>query len=1308
MTEGADTGNTDRDAAGAPLGGVPDGASSERGGALTGGGELGALIRAMDWSKTPLGPISSWPQSLKTSVSLILNSQHPMWIGWGREATFLYNDAYVQVLSLAKHPWALGRPFVEVWSEIWDVCGPLAAKVFERGEATFMEDVRLFMNRGDFIEETYYSFSYSPIRDESGAVGGLFCPSAETTSRVLNARRLRTLSALSAGALAQKSTEAAYSSAEDTLAENPDDVPFALLYLVDESASTARRQCRVGLRNDPLLAPDAVPLGARATDAVWPIADVVGSGQTRVVSLPAHPALPRDPAGQPVTRAVVLPLVSAGGNEAPSGVLIAAVNPARKLDAEYLTFYDLIAGQVARAIQNARSVEEEKRRADALAELDRAKTMFFSNISHEFRTPLTLMLGPTEEALYSTDRALRGVGLETVHRNALRLLKLVNTLLDFSRLEAGRVQARFEAVDLAGLTVDLASGFRSAMERGGLAFEVDCPPLPAPVPVDRDMWEKIVLNLLSNALKFTFEGSVRVTLRSVDGRAVLEVSDTGVGIPEHELPKLFDRFHRIEGSRSRTHEGSGIGLALVRDLVRLHHGELEASSRVGQGSTFRVSIPTDDAVLGERSPDTTEARPKNTAAYVQEALRWVPAPRAHGTREVTPAVLSEDVPHVLVADDNADMREYLERLLRPRFCVEVVADGAEALEAARRRRPDLVLADAMMPNLDGFALMRALRSDSELRTVPIIMVSARAGEEARVEGVEGGADDYLVKPFSARELLARVATQIELGRLRRMTELEGQRLQTIFAQAPIAIALVAGPEMRFVLANDTYCTIAGSGDIIGKTLSEAFPELPPEHETFAAFRRALAGEALSSSERLVRLVREGRSEDSYWTTVWQPVRKADGRVSGVVVISTEVTDAVQARRRSEALGASLEQANRALEGQNRDAIAAREEAEQANRMKDEFLATVSHELRTPLNAVLGWATLLRTGHRPDAERERALATIERNARALARLVEDILDVSRIISGKLRLDVRRVELASVVQSAIDVVRPAAEAKQLSLRVQLGEEPETILGDPDRIQQIIWNLLSNAVRFTPVGGHIDLSTEVHNGQLVLSVQDSGMGIAAEHLPHVFERFRQVDSSTTRKHGGLGLGLAIVRHLVELHGGSVRAESPGIGQGTRFTVSFPMRRSVSEAPSAARSDVSALVATPEARRVSLAGRSILVVDDEVDSRDIIAAALEGAGARVKLAASADEALEAVRANAPEILISDIGMPVHDGNYLIQRVRSLPADQGGALPAIALTAYARQEDADRSLSAGYQMHLAKPFDVASLVSAVARLLAD
>ncbi len=760
---------------------------------LAGSGELHQLIRGYDWSRTPLGPIERWPQSLKTSVNLMLNSRHAMWLGWGPEITVLYNDAYIPVLGLSKHPTALGRPAQEVWQEVWDICGPLADKVFEKGEATFVDDVKFFMNRGDFLEEIYVSFSYSPIQDESGNVGGLFCPNTETTAKILNARRLKTLSELASNTLVQKSTEKACASTFATLAKNRDDIPFAELYLIDEQGRQTSLEQSTGSSEDiQSISPSVVDLHSSSKPLhFWKMDEVFRTSQPRIVSLNELRNVPSGPAGQRVSSAIVLP-VRSPGQDRPVGIFIAGISPARKLDSEYRTFFDLVAGQIATAIQNARAAEEERKRAEALVEIDRAKTAFFSNVSHEFRTPLTLMLGPVEDLLAKshTDLSPSAKGqLELVNRNGARLLRLVNTLLDFSRLEAGRIQANYQPTDLARFTQELASGFRSATEKAGLILELNCPPLAEPIYVDRSMWEKIVLNLISNAFKFTFDGKIGVALVLVGGEVELRVNDTGVGIPPEELPRLFDRFHRIENTRSRTHEGSGIGLALVQELVRLHGGSVRVQSKLNEGSTFIVSLPRGSAHLPAERLDaarTFASTAIGAAPFVEEALRWLPGketdelekefPSAH---ELLSVPYSPDSPNlaasdkrarILVADDNADMRQYVSRLLSGRYDVEAVADGEVALAKIRQQAPDLVLSDVMMPNLDGFGLLRELRADEQTKTIPFVLLSARAGEESRVEGIEQGADDYLVKPFSARELLARVQTHIELARVRKENE----------------------------------------------------------------------------------------------------------------------------------------------------------------------------------------------------------------------------------------------------------------------------------------------------------------------------------------------------------------------------------------------------------------------------------------------------------------------------------------------------------------------------------------------------------
>jgi signal transduction histidine kinase len=405
---------------------------------------------------------------------------------------------------------------------------------------------------------------------------------------------------------------------------------------------------------------------------------------------------------------------------------------------------------------------------DRLRELDRVKSEFFSNISHEFRTPLTLMLGPLDDVLAAPDQELspnHRALLSAVNRNALRLQKLVNALLDFSRLEAKRLQINAVPTDLAALTSDLASNFQSVCERAGLQFTIHCPALPDPVLIDRDLWEKIVLNLLSNAFKFTFAGGIEINQQVVGDHIELSISDTGSGIPAADIPHVFERFHRVQSAQGRTHEGSGIGLALVQELVRLHNGDVRVESEVGRGTTFTVSLPLPALSDAAVTPHLFSSKTNHTNAFAEEALHWLPATEPE---ELAVSVPTKTHGRIVLAEDNADMRAYIYRLLTAEgYRVSAVDNGTSALAECLQNPPDLVLSDVMMPDMDGFELLRSLRADVRTEVTPVILLSARAGEEARIDGLNAGADDYLVKPFASRELIARIEGAIRLLQVRR-------------------------------------------------------------------------------------------------------------------------------------------------------------------------------------------------------------------------------------------------------------------------------------------------------------------------------------------------------------------------------------------------------------------------------------------------------------------------------------------------------------------------------------------------------------
>lgn len=779
----------------------------------TAGGELGALIREKDWSATPLGDPEGWPQSLRTAVDLCLASRFPLFLWWGPQLVNIYNDAYAAVLG-DKHPRALGEPAWEVWSEIWDVIGPLADGVMGRGEPTWSEDQLLYLERSGFAEECYFDFAYSPVTDESGGVGGLFAVVSETTGRVLGTRRLQTLGQIGSRTHGATGTARVLEQCVAALDADRRDLPFALLYEVDGEAR--RLVAATGLADA-----EARRLGAagawnplRAADGARDPADRRRAFLLR--DLPSLTLRP-DPDRPGCDEAFVVPVGEAGDGR-PDLWLVCGISRHRALDHALRQFCRLAARAIGSAVTDARAFDDERERSERLAELDRAKSAFFANVSHELRTPLTLMLGPLEDALSGRDP---DPDLEMVQRNALRLLRHVGSLLELSRLQGDRVRADRRPVDLAEAAGELASVFRSAIERVGLAFEVDCRALPAPVLVDPGQLEQIMLNLLSNALKFTFSGSIGVTVRAEGPDAILEVRDTGVGVPADDLPRLFERFHRVAGTRARTAEGSGIGLALVKELVELQDGTIAVHSVPGAGTRFTVTFPL---AMGT-GPVPPPGPSREAEAFAAEALRWggagdAPPSTAADGAGADPASggppggpAAAERPRVLVVDDNADMRGYLARLLAGDYEVAAAADGRQALERLRQTGADLVLSDVMMPVLDGAGLLAEIRRDPVLAGTPVVLLSARAGEEASVDGLQAGADDYVVKPFTAPELLARVAANLQLGAMRnaearRATE-HASRLEGLLDREHRIAETLQRSLLPPALAGDPFTHVAG-------------------------------------------------------------------------------------------------------------------------------------------------------------------------------------------------------------------------------------------------------------------------------------------------------------------------------------------------------------------------------------------------------------------------------------------------------------------------------------------------------------------
>ncbi|HKR47210.1 MAG TPA: ATP-binding protein [Paraburkholderia sp.] len=1427
-------------------------------GCLSGPGEACALARAVDWSQTSIGAVDGWSQALRSTASLVLHNHSPMLLWWGADFVQIYNDAYRPVLG-EKHPRAMGQRFRDCWSEVFHILGPMAERPFHGGPASVSDDIAVLIERKVPREETHFRLAYSPVPDESveSGIGGVLATVTEITEQIFVDRQLRTLRELGARGTADADGQTAgqvCANAAAVLADNPWDAPFALFYLLNEDGTHARRVASAGVSAQALeeLAPVEIELASAHAGEPWPLREV--AFERRVEIMPLLPqyarVLPRSPWDETTGSAIVLPLASSDRARA-FGVLICGLSPHRVFDASYRTFFELAASQVVTAIRDARALEEERKRAEALAALDRAKTAFFSNVSHEFRTPLTLMLGPVAE--FASDPSVPDpvrAQLALAHRNALRLLRLVNTLLDFSRIEAGRVQASYEPTDLAALTRNVAGTFRSTIERGGLTYTVDCETLAEPVYVDAQMWEKIVLNLLSNAFKYTLRGEIAVRLRSGNAHALLEVNDTGAGIPENELPRIFERFHRVEGVAGRTQEGTGIGLSLVQELVKLHGGEIAAASAPGNGARFTVSIPLGSAHLSAdrlKAVHAGDSTAIHAEAFVQEALRWIPesiVDEPAATLDILPdavpvvalpASAGKDRPRVLVADDNADMRAYVRSLLAGRYAVEVVPDGAQALEAAARQRPDLILADIMMPRLDGRGLLRAVRTDKQLLDVPVILLSARAGEEARVDGLSAGADDYLVKPFSARELVARIGALLELTALRRRSE---ERFRALVNASSDAVYSMNADwsEMRFLQGRDFIASSedASSGWLeryvapedrdavlahiefalrnkskfelehrvrrldgtFGWTLSRAIPVLDSHGEIVEwfgmavdmterkrvetvlldtaawvaaqkeAFQAAVNNAPLAVSlEVLTRVaVRQmgGRarcafyianaqqtelrhvtgmsedyaasvdgfriaadsfacglaaymrqpvitpdvSEDPTWKEwlwlaqqhgyrgCWSfPVETSAGKVVGTFTMYHEAPrkptqlDRELAMRLAQTAAIIISRHQEAEErARGADALRL------ADRQKDEFLAMLAHELRNPLAPITNASELLSRMLADHADAQLAVGMIKRQATQLSRLVDDLLDVSRITQGRIKLRRRAVDLANVVALGIETIEPRLRERQHTLTVEAAksDEPLYVDGDMARLVQCVANVLSNAVKYTNPGGAIRVWSRAEGANAVIGVSDNGSGISAELLPHVFDLFVQSERTLDRAQGGLGIGLAVARRLVEMHQGTISAQSLGIGRGATFEIRLRrIARPAEPVAGAGYIDVDAC--------------RVLVVDDNKDGADSLAALLALQGHTLAVAYSGPEAVQVAAAFLPEIALLDIGLPGMSGYELAQTLRAMP--QLAGLRLVAITGYGQAEDFQRSRAAGFDYHLVKPVEQQALQRALAAL---
>jgi signal transduction histidine kinase/DNA-binding NarL/FixJ family response regulator len=1093
--------------------------------------DMASLVHAFDWSTTPLGPATQWPESLKMVVRILLTSRFAMWMGWGPELTFIYNDAYARMTLGKKHPWALGRPASEVWSEIWADIGPRVQRVFETQEASWDEELLLFLERNGYTEETYHTFSYSPLTRPDGEIAGLLCVVIEETARVIGERQVMSLRTL-ASILGETITGQLSLLIKRGLEADERDLPFTLTYLLDGSGERLHLVCCTGIEAGHPAAPQVIALDEEP--AVWPVKEVLEKKSAVTIEglSRAFGDLPVGVWGVAPTKARLVP-IARQGLEKPAGILIAALNPYRQLDAGYAGFLDLVAGQIAASFASSRAFEEERERAAALAQLDRAKTTFFSNVSHELRTPLTLMLGPLEDALQS-GTAPTAASVELLHRNAMRLLKLVNALLDFSRFEAGRLRATYQPTDLSLLTMELASVFRAAVERAGLKLTVDCPPLPELVYVDQEKWEKVILNLLSNALKSTFDGEIRLRLRARGAGAELSVTDTGTGISAEDLPHIFDRFSRVENARRRSHEGSGIGLALARELVEMHGGSIGVESSLGKGTTFTVFVPFGQTHLKHDSILSSSENPVGVAEsaieYVQEALSWLPkqhsesgAPtHAHGHGANPADAVAALRPRILLADDNSDMREYVGGLLSRHFQVVTAENGKIALEEAIQCHPDLVLTDVMMPEMDGFTLLSALRQHPATRTLPVIMLSARAGDEAVIEGLKASPDDYLTKPFTARELIARVETHLKLARLRRKAfEQEVELTKAVSKAQQLALEVLEHTPEAFFLFDATFhitymnpaaheMTRLRGEEQLGKQLWELYPQVMGSLlET--SYRRAM--------EQRVPVEFEYYFEP--WER-WYRHRAFPQPGEGLAVYVQDSTDsrkAEQVLRRSEQLAAA-----------------------------GRLAVSISHEINNPLEAVTNVLYLARMDDGLTGKARDLLTIADKELQRLSHIAARSLKFYRQ---------RTSPICTPLEEVLESVLFFHETRIKTGEIQLERRYKTalpVLCMPGEIQQVFTNLIGNALDALPAHGRLIVAIRPSQSfggaeRVRVTIADTGTGMDKETLDQLFRPF-----FTTKGEVGTGLGLWVSKGILQNHRAVLAVRSKR-GRGTVFQLFFPV---------------------------------------------------------------------------------------------------------------------------------------------------------
>ncbi|KAJ3174897.1 hypothetical protein HK101_010805 [Irineochytrium annulatum] len=1264
------------------------------------------------------------------------------------------NESSVK-LGLAETGW-VGKTFQEVLPlvEEWDK--GLIEKVREEG-VQFSPGIRCLLGAaGDMRTEVVLSACTIPIKDETGQFTGCAIFFNDVTNQRAKARRMDCAVDLTRHLAGASSLEdiwqvAFKSISAKTLAEdvyraviyrhNPDDAKVLTRVPFTDSTMSPERFAWLAAT------PERIELDAPAEVGVDDMATIAGIARAAWTQRSFQF---RKLAGNDHSHLVGLPLGSSYNKV--QGVLIVESAPTIVFDQPYQNFLRLLKHEIAMALVDISSLLEAKQRGEALAQLDKAKTTFFTAISHELRTPLTLMLGPLEDCLSSshlTPAMLTNIQL--AYTNTIRILKLIHNLLDYSRIQNGRMTASFRRVaNASDLTRSLASVFRSAVEKLGIKYIVEVEDVSEDCYLDRQMWEHITFNLIGNAVKFTKHGYIRCRLYSTATHLHLDVDDSGIGIPAEELPRLFEMFHRVEQPLHHSFEGTGIGLALTEELIKMHGGTIRVESQLHTGSAFHVAIPLGfehlpkdrvfhdapesdgfiaglpvggPAVVGtDTGPQAPRAGSFNIGkAFAEEADRIARDATEKGYADHSrvadgnsPGTVPAEAATILfVVDDNSDMRKYLANVLSTRWSVRSFENGSTALTEASHSPPDLIISDIMMPIMDGLELLRRLRLEERTREVPVILLSGRSGEEARVGGLEQGADDYLAKPFSMGELVARVATKLELSRKR--TELEravmveknekdnqARKYLRLATMSPIGIV---GTDMTggVTFANETFrrqfdMTEEELAELVGNTADVATKCVAEEdcEMVFATLRKAIADATGYSIEYRVW---QRYAKQTIWVQQ-RTVVEYDGEGKPIGHLHC-LMDATSSKMLEEEKVANLQREEAA---QRKRADAAIEQRKQ----QEAFIDMICHEIRNPLNGIMN------SNH------------------FVAEVINEIQQFydksgDPVLADILRRGLECTDAIKLCAEHQKTQRVNMEAKQIRATVEVsprfaGRHEEWFQGDPTRLSQILINLLTNAVKFTEkvdvktirivldgvlieddppappraanreaLGIEGDAAEEgLGTWKLAFSVIDSGIGMTEGEKTKLFQQFSQASCKTYTEYGGSGLGLFICKRLVELMGGSIDVESEK-GKGSTFKFEV-LARNVPAPPRSLSERRLTGSSNPKVDRPL----RFLVVDDNEINRRVLVKHLKTIGHAFETACNGREAVEMVTARHYDLdmIFMDIEMPVMRGEEATRRIRELEKVGGlPALPIVAVTGNGRREQVQHALESGMQNVLLKPF---------------